>query len=444
MDNIYNLILNGLYSSYNLKSEREKINFLNSLQPYVTSLRSSFRNRQIDVDYRDKNLQAAYLIAYYPSYVEMTYEVLNRHGKDVLCAQNNILNVCLFGAGAAPEAIAIINFINENALEIEELNIYAYDIFASTWNFSISLAKKFIIPHLWKSKRIEIRISELNLCQINSFENIKQQIKESNLFIFQNCLNELNNRDIAAANIIYLAENMPQVSRLIIADLSNFPSVIDMENEIEQNLRKLPNLINFKSDAKEELRVRTLLPAIIRQNLLTGRPGQSWEHGGLLTPRARVRFNFISAYYPQLEVSELVPEQVSLEALQTYIKALEAKQTNIQKEKEDLEILVQQMQQQILSLQNQVETQLNLQALAENVQQSDRSDNDAVLAQFDQSLIAIDSSLRDLVRQTRDNIVAQTRLAQQKQEKKLWMAIAVSTALGLLSIVLAIIVILGR
>jgi len=435
MDNIYNLILNGLYSSYNLKSEREKINFLNSLQPYVTSLRSSFRNRQIDVDYRDKNLQAAYLIAYYPSYVEMTYEVLNRHGKDVLCAQNNILNVCLFGAGAAPEAIAIINFINENALEIEELNIYAYDIFASTWNFSINLAKKFIIPHLWQSKNFNINIFDLDLCEPDSLKNINQQIKNSNLFIFQNCLNELNKQDIAIANINYLVENIPRASRLIIADLV-YDSVTNIKLHIEKKLEELSYNLDFRSNIKEEIRLQIPLPNAIRQHLLISVNG--------LIPRTKVRFDFISAYYPLLEVKELVPDRISLEALQAYIKDLEAKQTNFQKEKEDLEILVNQMQRQILNLQNQVETQLNLQALAENVQKPNASDNDAVLAQFDQSLIAIDSSLRDLVRQTRDNIVAQTRLAQQKQEKKLWMAIAVSTALGLLSIVLAIIVILGR
>jgi hypothetical protein len=435
MINIYELILNSLYSANNIKLEREKINFLKSLQPYVTSLRSSFKNKQINVDYRDRNVQAAYLIAYYPSYIEMTYEVLNRHGKDVLCSQNNILNVCLFGAGAAPEAVAIINFINENALEIEELNIYAYDIFASTWNFSINLVKNFIIPHLWQSKNFNINIFDLDLCEPDSLKNINQQIKSSNLFIFQNCLNELNKQDIAIANINYLVENIPRASRLIIADLV-YNSVTNIKLHIEKKLEELSYNLDFRSNIKEEIRLQIPLPNAIRQHLLISVNG--------LIPRTKVRFDFISAYYPLLEVKELVPDRISLEALQAYIKDLEAKQTNFQKEKEDLEILVNQMQQQILSLQNQVETQLNLQALAENVQKPNASDNDAVLAQFDQSLIAVDSSLRDLVRQTRDNIVAQTRLAQQKQEKKLWMAIAVSSALGLLSIVLAIIVILGR
>ncbi|MBD2151515.1 hypothetical protein H6F44_15505 [Pseudanabaena sp. FACHB-1277] len=435
MINIYELILNSLYSANNIKLEREKINFLKSLQPYVTSLRSSFKNKQINVDYRDRNVQAAYLIAYYPSYIEMTYEVLNRHGKDVLCSQNNILNVCLFGAGAAPEAVAIINFINENALEIEELNIYAYDIFASTWNFSINLVKNFIIPHLWQSKNFNINIFDLDLCEPDSLKNINQQIKSSNLFIFQNCLNELNKQDIAIANINYLVENIPRASRLIIADLV-YNSVTNIKLHIEKKLEELSYNLDFRSNIKEEIRLQIPLPNAIRQHLLISVNG--------LIPRTKVRFDFISAYYPLLEVKELVPDRISLEALQAYIKDLEAKQTNFQKEKEDLEILVNQMQQQILNLQNQVETQLNLQALAENVQKPNASDNDAVLAQFDQSLIAVDSSLRDLVRQTRDNIVAQTRLAQQKQEKKLWMAIAVSSALGLLSIVLAIIVILGR
>lgn len=444
LNKLYDLILEGLYSSYEIKSEEAKKAFLDSLKPYVTELRTSLRNKQIKVDYRDKNVQAAYLIAYYPSYVEMTYEVLNRHEIKVLPSKNRILNICLFGAGAAPEAIALLNFINQNSLDIDEVNIYAYDIFASTWNFSLDLARKFIIPHFWQSKKFELISLDLDLCEHNVFEKILKKIQNSNLFIFQNCLNELNDRNIAIENIKYLAQSINQETRLIIADLSGYQVVSDMKLRIEQNFQDLSHLKIFKSKDRDEVRVKISLPSIIRQHLLTGKPNQTWEESEGLTPRSIVRFNFISAYYPLPEVKDTIPESISLRTLQTYIKNLEATQRNVQKENERLNTSLAQMQQQIYDLQNQLDQKLNSRILPEDAAVREIENESLELERLDQSLISVDSSLRELVRQNRDAMIAQTRLAQQKLERKLWLAITFAGGTGMMALIMSVISILRR
>ena len=444
LNKLYDLILEGLYSSYEIKSEEAKKAFLNSLKPYVTELRTSFKNKQIKVDYRDKNVQAAYLIAYYPSYVEMTYEVLNRHGIKVLPVKNRILNVCLFGSGAAPEAIALLNFINQNTLNIDEVNIYAYDILASTWNFSLDLARKFIIPHFWQLKKLQLISLNLDLCKYNGFEEILKQIQNSDLFVFQNCLNELHDRNTAIENIKYLAKNINQESRLIIADLSGYQVVADIKLKIEQNLQELSYLNLFKSKDKDEVRMKISLPFIIRQHLLTGKPNQSLEQGGILTPRAVVRFNFISVYYPLLEIKGIIPDSISVKTLQTYIKNLETTQHNIQQENGKLNTLISQMQQQIYDLQNQLEQKLTSHILPEDMKTKEVEDNSLELERLDQSLMSVDSSLRELIRQNRDVMIAQTRLAQQKSERKLWWAIAFAGGIGMIAVIMAVISILQR
>lgn len=444
LNKLYDLILEGLYSYYEIKSEESKKAFLCSLKPYVTELRTSFKNKQIKVDYRDKKVQAAYLIAYYPSYVEMTYEVLCRHEIKVLHSNNKILNVCLFGAGAAPEVIALLNFINQNAIEIDEVNIYAYDIFASTWNFSLDLARKFIVPHFWQSKKFQLISLKLDLCEDNVFEKILQKIQNSNLFIFQNCLNELNDGNIAIENIKYLAKNINQESRLIIADLSAYQVVTDIKLKIEQNLQQLSYLNLFKSKSKEEVKVKIPLPSIVRQHLLTGKPNQSLDEGGILTPRSVVRFNFISAYYPLIELKDIIPDSISLETLRTFIENLEATQHSIEQENEKLNALLSQMQQQIYDLQNQLDQQFNSSILSEDIKARETGDRYLDLERLDQSLVAVDSSLRELVRQSRDGMIAQTRLAQQRLEKKLWWAIAVSGGIGMMAVIMALISILRR
>jgi hypothetical protein len=444
LNKLYDLILEGLYSSYDIESEEAKKAFLNSLKPYVTELRTSFKNKQIKVDYRDKNVQAAYLIAYYPSYVEMTYEVLNRHEVKVLPVKDRILDVCLFGAGAAPEALALLNFINQNALDIDEVNIYAYDVFASTWNFSLDLVRKYIIPHFWQSQKFQITSLNLDLCEHGVFERILKQIQNSDLFIFQNCLNELNDKNTAIANINYLANNINQGSRIIIADLSAYQITSDIKLQIDQNLQELSYLKLFKSKDKNEIRVKIPLPSIIRQHLLTGKPNQTLEQGGILTPRSIVRFTFISAYYPLPEVKDTIPDSISLEALETYIKKLEANQSNIQQENERLNTLLSQMQQQIFGLQNQLDQQLNSHTLSEDAAIRVTEDKSVELKRLDQSLVAVDSSLRELVRQNRDSMIAQTRLAQQRLERKLWWAISFASGAGMIALIVAVISILRR
>lgn len=436
LNKLYDLILEGLYKSYQIKSEEDKKAFLCGLQPYVTDLRRSFKNNQIKVDYSDKNVQAAYLIAYYPSYVEMTYEVLNRHEIKVLNSENGILHVCLFGAGAAPEVIALLNFIVQNTIDINEVNIYAYDISASTWNFSLDLVREFIVPHFWQSKKLQLVSLDLDLCERDIFKTILGQIQTSNLFVFQNCLNELNDRDIAIQNIKYLTQNIAKKSRLIIADLSGYQVVSDIKSKVEQNLQELSHLSIFKSKSKDEVRVKISLPSILRQNLLTGTEG--------LIPRSIVRFNFISIYYPLPEIKDIIPDAVSLETLQTYIKNLKFMQHDMQQENERLKILLTEIQQQVYALQSQLDQKLASSIFPEDVAVRETEDSSLELERLDQSLVAVDSSLRELVRQTRDAMIVQTRASQQKLERKLWWKIAAAGGLAMIAVVMAVIAILWR
>ncbi len=439
LNKLYDLILEGLYSAYGITSESERKEFLSGLKPHIRDLRESFQNKQVRVDYSNKNIQAAYLIAYYPSYVEMTYEVLNRHGVEDLSFKNKKLNVCLFGAGAAPEAIALLNFITTNNLNnIEVVVIHAYDIFASTWKFSLDLIQKFIVPHFWESKEFKLIGRDLDLCKQDGFKDIRQEIHNSNLFIFQNCLNELNDRNTAIENINYLAQNLPQESTLIVADLSGFRVVMDARSQIEKNLKDISYLKLIKSNDKEEIRMKISLPIIVRQHLLTGRPNQPWDEGGILTPKSTVRFNFISAYHLP-ETTDIIPDAISLEALRTYMKDLEVTQRNTQQENEELRNLLNHLQQQMQDLQKRLDEQVRA-----SINFEEQENTDLSLERLDKSVAAVDISLRELIRQNRDAVIVQTKLAHHKLEKRLWIAIIGAGGLAIIAICLSLISLFRR
>jgi len=439
LNKLYDLILEALYSSYGITSELGRKEFLSGLKPHIRDLRESFQNRQVRVDYSNKNIQAAYLIAYYPSYIEMTYEVLNRHGVEALSFKNKELNVCLFGAGAAPEAIAILNFITTSNLnDIESVVIRAYDIYASTWSFSLELVRQFIIPHFWGQKEFKLIGRDLDLCKNDVLRDIGKEIHNSNLFIFQNCLNELNDRNTAIQNIKYLAQNLPQKSTLIIADLFGYRVVVDAKLQIEKNLKDISYLKLIKSNDKEEIRMKISLPTIVRQHLLTGRPNQPWDEGGILTPKSTVRFNFISAYHLP-ETTDIIPDAISLEMLRAYIENLEITQRSTQQENEELRNLLNHLQQQMQDLQKRLDEQVKA-----SINFEEQENRDLSLERLDKSVTAVDISLRELIRQNRDAVIAQAKLAHHKLEKRLWIAIIGAGGLGIIAIVLSAIAILKK
>jgi hypothetical protein len=77
MKDLYQFILKDLQVLSQIqKNERDFILYLQSLQNEVKNLRQSYRTNSVSVDYSRAEVQAAYLITYYPQYAEMTRHIL--------------------------------------------------------------------------------------------------------------------------------------------------------------------------------------------------------------------------------------------------------------------------------------------------------------------------------------------------------------------------------
>jgi len=193
MDELYKYILEGLRDlSQTKQTENEFIAYLQSLQVEVKNLRQSYRNNSVSVNYSRAAVQAAYLITYYPQYAEMTRHILEQvelSHKTLFLFEQKYLEVCLFGAGAAPEAVGLVSFLGEYYPNLQSLKIRVYDIYANTWAISQHITQN-IIPELWRGEFI-FSTEELDFCQPNSFHLLDTAIANSQVFIFQNCLNEL-------------------------------------------------------------------------------------------------------------------------------------------------------------------------------------------------------------------------------------------------------------
>ena len=235
----------------------------------------------------------------------------------------------LFGAGAAPEAVGLVSFLGEYYPNLQSLSIRVYDIYANTWAISQNITQK-IIPELWQGN-FTFSTEELDFCQPNSFHLLENAIANSQVFIFQNCLNELKNPVNFNENIRYLLTQMPINSLLIMADLRIYQKTSEFQVQVKKLLQELEfdrQILCVRHSEMLDFRSAIAIPAIITKNLLTG------TH--LLIPRTQIKCNFISVY--KTYNNELIYQE--LEQLTNLVKKL---QTNRNLQQKDRNNLVQQI-----------------------------------------------------------------------------------------------------
>ena len=303
MDELYKYILDGLRDLNQTKqTENEFIAYLQSLQIEVKNLRQSYRNNSVSVNYSRVEVQSAYLITYYPQYAEMTRRILEQvelSHKTLFLFEQKHLEVCLFGAGAAPEAVGLVSFLGEYYPNVQSLKIRIYDIYANTWAISQHITQN-IIPELWRGE-FTFSTEELDFCQPNSFHLLDTAIANSQVFIFQNCLNELKHPTNFNQNIRYLLTQMPINSLLIMADLRIYQKTSEFQAQVKKLLQELEfdrQILCVRHSEMLDFRTEIAIPAVITKNSLIGTPRDIHHQteNRFLTPRTQIKCNFISVY----------------------------------------------------------------------------------------------------------------------------------------------------
>ena len=100
----------------------EQQGWLKQRRPHICRLRDAYRRRR-PVDYNDPDLQEAYLLAYYPHYIELLFEVLASLENDCQAQlnRNEDLHACFFGAGPAPELVGLAAYCDEHCESVKTI-----------------------------------------------------------------------------------------------------------------------------------------------------------------------------------------------------------------------------------------------------------------------------------------------------------------------------------
>jgi hypothetical protein len=179
--------------------------------------------------------------------------------------------------------------MSENYQFIKKLVVNVYDIAGAQWSLSREITEKFIVPEYW-SGDLTVNSNYLDLCEVNSLNSIKNSIKISKLFIFQNCLNEIYNVSTVQFNLNFLLNEITVGGAVVIIDLYNYRQNVTIVDELEKQVKSrgdfeiyCPPIDTFNIKACQKL------PQIIKKHLLTSK--------GRLVPRSKdIQCLFISLH----------------------------------------------------------------------------------------------------------------------------------------------------
>jgi hypothetical protein len=287
---MYQDLLNGLYNANNLTNQAQHISYLQNLQEDVKSLRKAFTVYPVKFDYTNNKIQASYLLTYFPHYTELLQFALNTTSSTV--ANANINNLLLFGSGPCPEIVGYLNYLNEHkANNNRTIKASIYDIASTHWQFSRNIVFNNLVPNIKQQSTINQTAKDL---RIDNPFNVNP-ISEKSLVVFQNCLNEITEEkhQIVIDNFTNIYNALPRESYIVIIDLSEYESVINLITRIQTTILNIGTAQVVRNINEGGLNRQSSYAnpiPFIRENLLTGIPYQ--VQNGLI-PKRHIKFTYI-------------------------------------------------------------------------------------------------------------------------------------------------------
>jgi hypothetical protein len=155
------------------------------------------------IDYNDNTIQAAYMLRYFPYYIETSHHILNS-----ICPEQisesfvNHMTISLYGCGAAPELLGILRFIQEHYPAINTANVNYFD--QHDWNPWREFCARSLSEMYWEGNIANIHPSQWNFLsgEEPGNEGTLRMIQESKLHSIQNCFSDLHYSGVSNDTII--------------------------------------------------------------------------------------------------------------------------------------------------------------------------------------------------------------------------------------------------
>ncbi|WP_407931551.1 hypothetical protein [Ignavibacterium album] len=204
--------------------------FLAGLKLQVKELRSLLKGAFANIDYSDRFTRTAYMLAYFPFYIEPIYYVTKPHINKLLDAGFSEINICFIGGGPLPELLGLSKSISYTN-NVKKLNCTVLDEF-DYWVTERECCTKVLLSDYYKGDVI------INSFKFNLWSDkltIPRAISNSDLVVAQNCINDCpqNKFKTMKNNFYQIWKNIKKGSSIIILDL-NYDTINELLKELKE------------------------------------------------------------------------------------------------------------------------------------------------------------------------------------------------------------------
>lgn len=156
----------------------------------VKELKDLYYNNQHEfVNYNAADYQTAYMLYYFPIYIENIYHVLARTNiEEFSDLFQNGIKVCFYGGGPAPELYGFLSYLKEKFSDVKKFDAHFFD--KNNWEvWRLFCFDNYISDYWGEEKSLNYYSHICDLCEFQKPEGISSHpiIKEADLHIIQNC-----------------------------------------------------------------------------------------------------------------------------------------------------------------------------------------------------------------------------------------------------------------
>ena len=233
------------------------------------------------IPYDESDFRAAYLLAYFPYYIEPICHVLEAANLPESLFSTGTLKASFFGGGPCPEALGLAAYLRRRAPHLANVEATIFDR-QPGWN----TIQQELVPSMLDSYRSVNTNFALNSRQCDVVECLARQctcgVADKDIIIGQNFLAEVyQDRTKAIKTFERLIERSS--CRYLVFVENQYTEVKGMMNHLSSYLHAKGLTINRPAAKTTTIRPNFRLPQVMRQHLFVGSDG--------LIPRYKVHFH---------------------------------------------------------------------------------------------------------------------------------------------------------
>ena len=229
----------------------------------IKDLRNSYKENICKPLYQDEYYRDCYMLAYFPYYCLLANKVVSKVSDYI---QSKDLIVSIFGCGPAPEVVGVYEqFKNRNI----RFNLFDYE-------YGWEEERKFTKNYIRNNFNNNTRFNEISGCDLLTSctdcerlaSDCKTFIKNTDVFIMQNCLNHITNEEDFKDKVSFIIDNAKNDSIFIFIDLNYDISINLMKDILDKNKKECQVLEEIK---KDNIRIdKNNIPGYIKEYIFTG------------------------------------------------------------------------------------------------------------------------------------------------------------------------------